>query len=72
MRKKKILFFIGIAIIIIPFLGFPETIRKILIVIGGLSVSVLAYFLFKAKKQLQGFPFNFSSKENDTSVQGQS
>ena len=66
MRKEKILFFTGILLIIIPFLGFPETIRKILIVIGGVSVSLMAYFLVKAKKQSRGFPFIFPSDESNT------
>jgi hypothetical protein len=46
MRKEKTLFIIGLWVIILPFLGFPNTWRKILFLITGLAIIYLAYLFY--------------------------
>ena len=46
MRKEKTLFIIGIWIIILPFLGFPETWRKVLFLLTGIATIYLAYLFY--------------------------
>ena len=71
MRKKKILFFLGIWLIIVPFLGFPEFIRKGLIIATGIAVTTLAYFLVK-QKRANGFAFLFEQRVNISDPEVQS
>lgn len=53
MRKEKTLFIIGLWIIILPFLGFPNTWRKVLFMITGLAIMYMAYlFYLEYKKRL--------------------
>lgn len=53
MRKEKTLFIIGLWIIILPFLGFPNTWRKVLFIITGLAIMYMAYlFYLEYKKRL--------------------
>ena len=61
MRKKKALFFLGIWTIIVPFLGFPEMIRKSLMILTGIAITTLAYFLVKQKKATE-FSFLFKRR----------
>jgi hypothetical protein len=51
MRKEKTLFIIGIWIVLIPFLGVPDTGRKILITITGFMVVYLAYLYYQQNKE---------------------
>jgi hypothetical protein len=51
MRKEKTLFIIGIWIVIIPFLGFPDTWRKILLTITGFMLVYLAYLYHQQNKE---------------------
>lgn len=46
MRKEKTLFIIGIWIIILPFLGFPESWRKVLFLLTGIAIIYLAYLFY--------------------------
>jgi hypothetical protein len=46
MRKEKTLLIIGIWVAILPFLGFPNTFRKILFVLTGLALMYLAYLFY--------------------------
>jgi hypothetical protein len=46
MRKEKTLLIIGLWVVILPFLGFPNTFRKILFVITGLALMYLAYLFY--------------------------
>lgn len=46
MRKEKTLFIIGLWVVILPFLGFPNSWRKALFFITGLAVMYLAYLFY--------------------------
>lgn len=46
MRKEKTLFIIGLWVIILPFLGFSNSVRKILFFITGLAIIYLAYLFY--------------------------
>ncbi len=51
MSKKRLLIILGVALALMPFLGFPAFFRDTLIVVGGLMVSVIA-FLFNRRGEL--------------------
>jgi hypothetical protein len=54
MRKEKTLFLIGLWVMILPFLGFPNNWRKALFFITGLALIYLAYLLYlETKKRLE-------------------
>ena len=71
MRKEKTLLIIGIWVAVLPFLGFPDTWRKILFVISGLMLVYLAYLYYEQVKSLisrdentsKTFIDNISNKE---------
>ena len=46
MRKEKTLFIIGLWVMILPFLGFPNSWRKVLFFITGLAMMYLAYLFY--------------------------
>jgi hypothetical protein len=46
MRKEKTLFIIGLWVIILPFLGFPNNWRTVLFFITGLAIMYLAYLFY--------------------------
>ena len=46
MRKEKTLFIIGIWVMILPFLGFPNNWRKVFFLITGLAIMYLAYLFY--------------------------
>lgn len=50
MRKEKTLFIIGLWVIILPFLGFPNNWRKILFILTGLAIMYLAYLFYLETK----------------------
>lgn len=53
MRKEKTLFIIGLWIAVLPFLGFPDSWRKVFFLITGLAVMYLAYlFYLEVKSRL--------------------
>ena len=72
MRKEKTLFLIGLWVIILPFLGFPNSWRNILFIITGLAIIYLAYLFYletrqrlsKIVKQDKNFVDNIEEKEN--------
>lgn len=45
MSKKRALIILGIAVAVIPFLGFPREFREVLTVILGLVISIVAFLL---------------------------
>ncbi len=51
MRKEKTLFIIGLWIIILPFLGFPNFWRKMLFLITGLAIMYMAYLFYLEYKK---------------------
>lgn len=50
MRKEKTLFLFGIWVMILPFLGFPNSWRKTLFFITGLALIYLAYQFYLETK----------------------
>lgn len=50
MRKERTLLIIGIWVIILPYLGFYESWRKILFMITGISIIYLAYLFYAEGK----------------------
>lgn len=60
MRKEKTLFIIGLWVIILPFLGFTDSWRKVLFFITGLAIVYLAYLFYLEIK-------NRLSKDNNVS-----
>lgn len=46
MRKEKTLFIIGLWVMILPFLGFPNSWRKVLFFITGVAMMYLAYLFY--------------------------
>ena len=69
MRKEKTLFILGIWTIFLPFLGFPNSWRKILFLLTGSCVIYLAYLFYKQNKArlpkehtLESFVDNISEK----------
>lgn len=46
MRKERTLFIIGVWVAILPFLGFPNSWRKVLFVLTGFTLFYLAYLFY--------------------------
>jgi len=71
MRKEKTLLIIGLWVIILPFLGFPNSWRKVLFFITGLAIIYIAYLFYlevkvrlaKNKDQSKTFVDNIGSGE---------
>ena len=62
MKKERTLFGLGIWVAILPFLGFPDSWRKILFVISGILIICLAsLFRNQYKKQ-------FISKQTESNM----
>ncbi len=53
MSKESTLIFLGIFVIIVPFLGFPDQIRTIFFVGSGLLISFLSLLIY-ARERLLG------------------
>lgn len=62
MRKERMLFFVGIWVAVLPFLGFPNSWRKILFVLSGLAIIYLAY-LFRGQQKAHILEIRKSSDE---------
>ena len=52
MSKESAIIFLGIFIVIIPFLGFPDGFRTVLFVATGILVSFLALLVYAREKLL--------------------
>ncbi|HLP86347.1 MAG TPA: hypothetical protein VK153_00490 [Candidatus Paceibacterota bacterium] len=46
MRKEKTLFIIGLWVAALPFLGFPNSWRKVLFLLTGFAIMYLAYLFY--------------------------
>lgn len=46
MTKQRLLFFIGIWVAVLPFLGFPQNIRDVFFLVTGLGIILLSYFMY--------------------------
>ncbi|MCU0660361.1 MAG: hypothetical protein MUD00_01990 [Candidatus Pacebacteria bacterium] len=57
MTKQKAVFFLGIWVAILPFLGFPAAWKRVLAVISGIVIAYIAYTINKQrsvrKKEVQ-------------------
>lgn len=51
MRKEKTLFILGLWVIVLPFLGFPNNLRKVLFILTGFAVMYLAYLFYLENKE---------------------
>lgn len=47
MSYERSLFFIGIWVALLSFLGFPIQLRKILFIITGILIALIAYLMYK-------------------------
>lgn len=69
MRKERTLFFIGIWVGILPFLGFPNSWRKIIFIITGLALIYLSYlFRQEAKARIGAFKLNNDEQTMDSFI----
>jgi len=50
MRKEKTLLIIGLWVMVLPFLGFTNSFRKILFVITGFALVYIAYLFYLESK----------------------
>jgi hypothetical protein len=54
MSKQKAIFFLGIWVAILPFLGFPGSWKRTLALISGAVIAYIGYLLNKEKMALHG------------------
>ncbi|MEA3399275.1 MAG: hypothetical protein U9R00_02040 [Patescibacteria group bacterium] len=52
MKKGKILFFLGLWVAILPFLGFPKNFKNILFIATGLGIMYIGYILYHKNKKI--------------------
>ncbi len=50
MRKERVLFFLGLWVALLPYLGFPNSARRLLFTLSGIVICYLAYLFFKQAK----------------------
>jgi len=50
MRKARIFLFLGIWVVILPYLGFPSSWKDVLSILTGLTLIYLSYMLYKDYK----------------------
>ena len=53
MSKESTLIFLGIFVIVVPFLGFPDVFRTFLFVASGMSISFLALLIYARERLLE-------------------
>ncbi|OGZ09696.1 MAG: hypothetical protein A3D67_02060 [Candidatus Lloydbacteria bacterium RIFCSPHIGHO2_02_FULL_51_22] len=53
MSKESALIFTGIFIVIVPFLGVPNSVRTVLFVLSGVTVFFLALLIYAREKLLE-------------------
>ena len=73
MSKVKIIFILGIWVAILPYLGFPYSLKNLLFSVTGLGFVYLGYLFFKdsekgktEEKTFDNFSENHNFKENET------
>ncbi|MFT5359696.1 MAG: membrane-associated HD superfamily phosphohydrolase [Candidatus Paceibacteria bacterium] len=78
MTKQRLLFLIGIWVAVLPFLGFPQSIRNVFFLVTGLGIILLSYFMYiqiKAINEMDekgGGIFAQEEKEADDIVEDKS
>ncbi len=60
MRKERTLLIIGLLVAVLPFLGFPNSWRKVFFVILGFALVYLAYLFYKQAKARMSINSNHS------------
>ena len=60
MDKLKMLFFFGVFITVLPYLGFPLSFKNILITLSGIGV-IYVYYGFSKEKIAEGEKETFSN-----------
>lgn len=69
MRKERTLFFIGIWVGLLPFLGFPNSWRKIFFILTGLALVYLSYlFRQEAKARIKALRLNNEEQTMETFI----
>jgi FtsH-binding integral membrane protein len=53
MTKQRLLFFIGIWVAVLPFLGFPSSIRKVFFLMTGIGIILISYFMYIQTKAIK-------------------
>lgn len=53
MSKESILIFIGIFVIVVPFLGIPDVFRTLLFVVSGAVISFLSLLIYARERLLE-------------------
>lgn len=53
MSKESTLIFLGIFVIVVPFLGIPDAFRTFLFVVSGISISFLALLIYARERLLE-------------------
>ena len=66
MRKAKTLLILGIWVIVLPYLGFPQSYKNILFSLSGLAFVYFGYILYKENKKEKDDFDNFSENHNFT------
>ena len=66
MRKAKTLLILGIWVIVLPYLGFPQSYKNILFSLSGLALVYFGYILYKENKKEKDDFDNFSENHNFT------
>ena len=46
MIRQRLIFFIGLWVALLPFLGFPKNFRTVLFVLTGLGLIAISYFMY--------------------------
>ncbi len=60
MRKERTLLILGIFVAVLPFLGFPNSWRKLFFVIVGFAIIYISYLFYKQVKARQSNTSNQS------------
>ncbi len=54
MQKARILLFLGIWIVVLPYLGFPHSWKDVLTAVSGVGLILLSYLLYRESKMKEG------------------
>lgn len=50
MQKARVLLFLGIWVAVLPYLGFPNSWKNVIVVLSGLGLIYMSYMLYKESK----------------------
>ncbi len=69
MSKKKLLFSLGIAIALLPFLGIPTSFKKFLILAAGIGVAYIAHSVGRTKNSEESSDLIQTFIENSQTIE---